>query len=1261
MRLNLVIQRHGLPVTRILWTTSPPSSQAAPAPRCVSSSSALTSTRTPNATYGNGDYTIAQLLEDVNEVIPLETQGGSTSGARDDYDDDEEGGIGQWGLEDYVVEVNGFECLHFMEVEGLLRDGDEVVIRALQLSDMRARRISGRLQISMDGRHLIDGVPFGRPYLKRSFSARPAIKIPPRKRRRISFSGWSAGDDIEEDVQWDFPGNLHTGKQMSLFDIQDDVESDQGTVIRHAPDELAGVQDSDSDADASDVDEGDLVEELNALKEDLRPDETPDVQPSRAIRTRRSSRLVSQSGVSPEQREQSGTTPSGSPSARKSSLVSVQRSASVSESPKRTKNVRFQKESQDLSSSSESETSDKVRESSSEPSDSSSATSSEEESGISTSESDDSTSDSDEESTSESESEASTSESEDEEIKKPKVNPPGKGSVLTKKTNRRNKMRRKLVKLKELGLLPPGADFAALRAFEEEHGRGLPLAEVTGATEPRPQSKEQLEFEAKRQKLLQDLRTGGVDIDGWSEKENVPPANYTDMEIPEESSKKEEPAAESREEPGETNEPSKKRSLDVASSKRLLFGSLGLRTPKSKEEEAAMREKLAAKTKKFVSHREDTDKGEHEVASDVEENWQDKLVVKATECVFDDIELSAPPFPFEQRWDEEAHEIIAERKGWGRRKGRRKRQKIAQQEQEYDNGDWDYGNGDASLNYDDESYLQGEEANYMGEDYTMTEANGTTEETEDLPAVPADVTSLPALVEDQVQSGAVIVFKQLDMSKATNWQPKISEYRVARVDSVLEDKTIKVQLAKRDREQRIEEVDDEEGRRLYSGFEMPGFDEETEEDDGYRELSFAELIEPKLLQAAPSGEGDAQGASLESAEIRAVSDESHTVPADPGPVTVSSQTRNEISTLINDAGFRSKIDSDVLAPDANSDGWFHSIEHDDSEQEGDKQDDKRDGNSSSSSVKSPTFAGFPSSPPDVETNSKSASRRLTPSPTALRRSERNSESRRTSEARFPSQKPKATSHENSTLGYPHLPTQSGGSPRATNDSYEAPVSFQVPVSSDEPTSVLSGSQAESQGTSRGSSTVPNPFYETDRAYEDRLAEQKGDSPVHDIGTEETNEIQETETPQDWTEFDLPPLEVLISTAPARITTTRSPSTRPERRAASSPRRTPPRPDAESESEPTNEDHNPAHFPASEIVDLTQTTSPAASDEEGSDRDFARSQGLPRGPGWVQKNVPPTRRKTRSSTDMALLDGSSLSPQRSSSRRRGRRGRGRGGL
>lgn len=123
MRLHLIIQRHGLPVTRILWTTSPPSlfEQHArhPASSLIAAptASAITSSRAPNALYATGGYTIAQLLEDVNEVVPLETEPAV-------FDQEFSG---QWGLEDYVVEVCGSECLHFMEVEGLLRDGDEVL------------------------------------------------------------------------------------------------------------------------------------------------------------------------------------------------------------------------------------------------------------------------------------------------------------------------------------------------------------------------------------------------------------------------------------------------------------------------------------------------------------------------------------------------------------------------------------------------------------------------------------------------------------------------------------------------------------------------------------------------------------------------------------------------------------------------------------------------------------------------------------------------------------------------------------------------------------------------------------------------------------------------------------------------------------------------------------------------------------------------------------------------------------------------------
>lgn len=121
MRLHLVISRHGLPATRILWTTSAAASLGEYGTRGAAPTSAIASSRNPNVAFSNGGYTIAQLLEDVNEVVPLETEPSV-------FDPEFSG---HWGLEDYVVEVGGSECLHFMEVEGLLREGDEVVYVAL--------------------------------------------------------------------------------------------------------------------------------------------------------------------------------------------------------------------------------------------------------------------------------------------------------------------------------------------------------------------------------------------------------------------------------------------------------------------------------------------------------------------------------------------------------------------------------------------------------------------------------------------------------------------------------------------------------------------------------------------------------------------------------------------------------------------------------------------------------------------------------------------------------------------------------------------------------------------------------------------------------------------------------------------------------------------------------------------------------------------------------------------------------------------------
>jgi hypothetical protein len=116
----------------------------------------------------------------------------------------------------------------------------------------------------------------------------------------------------------------------------------------------------------------------------------------------------------------------------------------------------------------------------------------------------------------------------------------------------------------------------------------------------------------------------------------------------------------------------------------------------------------------------------------------------------------------------------------------------------------------------------------------------------EFPDLPDDLASFENVLETEVRPGAIIAFRQLDMSKATNWQPLISDYRTGVVDEVLDDCVIRFRLADRDKNVSNHNHDNDNPRQ-YSKFEMPGYDEE-EEDDGFREIAFEELIDPKLLR-----------------------------------------------------------------------------------------------------------------------------------------------------------------------------------------------------------------------------------------------------------------------------------------------------------------------------------------------------------------------------------------------------------------------------
>ena len=146
-------------------------------------------------------------------------------------------------------------------------------IRPLQTQDLRFRKISGRHQIDADGKHLVDGVAFGRPFLRRA--DRPAIRIPPRKRRRITY-------DEEDDFDTKEPINDRQVMIRAGFDDADDA--------------TAGNESDDEDDFAPDEeDEDDLGAELEDLQKDFNggadADEgvsQDDVRPQRSTRSRTS-------------------------------------------------------------------------------------------------------------------------------------------------------------------------------------------------------------------------------------------------------------------------------------------------------------------------------------------------------------------------------------------------------------------------------------------------------------------------------------------------------------------------------------------------------------------------------------------------------------------------------------------------------------------------------------------------------------------------------------------------------------------------------------------------------------------------------------------------------------------------------------------------------------------------------------------------------------------------------------------------------------
>lgn len=424
--------------------------------------------------------------------------------------------------------------------------------------------------------------------------------------------------------------------------------------------------------------------------------------------------------------------------------------------------------------------------------------------------------------------------------------------------------------------------------------------------------------------------------------------------------------------------------LDMSGAKRMLFGALGLRTPKSRDDELKTREKLMKDVRpiKEPHVNESIETIEDVAAAAEDESWKDKIDLRAVECCYEGIELSTPPFPFVQRWDPQQQRgynmgNARKRKGKKRKRNnddynetssfrpqdqaaRRNNQKL------YEDSSYNPQNKAARLNEDDwprqeaEREASAEETQAESKDQdrshdenledsikinqqllhetedasadTLVEMEETDNLASDLPTLPEDLSRFSSLTLDTAAKGNIVAFKQLEMSADTNWQPKISGYRTAVVDTTLDDGTLSMTLAKRDQPSKEVRYDEQTGERLYSKFEMPGYhDENGEDNNGKIEISFDELIDPVLVEAA--GQNGNQDDLLQAQDHtvahvdsndRGISNEAHDTDAGPQGVSLegqisneeaaepSEEARQEISKLIRDAGWRSSVNQELI-------------------------------------------------------------------------------------------------------------------------------------------------------------------------------------------------------------------------------------------------------------------------------------------------------------------------------------------------------------
>ena len=391
---------------------------------------------------------------------------------------------------------------------------------------------------------------------------------------------------------------------------------------------------------------------------------------------------------------------------------------------------------------------------------------------------------------------------------------PGQGSSATRARNQRRRDKQALKGLIGQGVLPSQSTRGDLNKWRERKAAtDGALAVPTFAAEPssgggnsgaRTNARREQANKTSNKRAASALEPDEA-IEGVSQSQSIAPAAAL---VATGSGSGAAPSA-------EVNEPPSKRArLELSSADR------------SREEEQA----AAAGTGSHV---------QSEAGAELEDvdAWKSRVNLTAFECWNEDVELSAPNFPFNQHWDQS-----------GRSLNNKSTTKTSKNQPSgppaANNGALPDSSQSLILDYDGDGQGaqmgngEAEDAvqSQLQEEWTVFSSEN------DLPMHPEDLSELECLDPGQVKVGTLVVFRRFECSAETNWSPEVSRVRTAVIEDMDEDGRVGLRLAQRDQPKKKPVQLNEKGQRLFEKFEV----DEPENDD-VEYLAFEELIEPKIL------------------------------------------------------------------------------------------------------------------------------------------------------------------------------------------------------------------------------------------------------------------------------------------------------------------------------------------------------------------------------------------------------------------------------